>query len=142
MSRNVIFVYISYLFQMGKRIHSVIQHIHYKHLARYLCTHVIVEYRLCKQLPLVGNARNINHVKTELCFLYGPCRDVISMDRVQLSSVRESVNRGLEREAEESLLLEAIARERLVKSQQAGKRLAGAVVSSGAVIAYSSESCI
>jgi hypothetical protein len=32
------------------------------------------------------------------------------------------------REAEESLLLEAIARERLVKTQQAGKSLAGAVV--------------
>jgi hypothetical protein len=34
----------------------------------------------------------------------------------------------LEREAEESLLLEAVARERLVKTEQAGKRLAGAVV--------------
>jgi hypothetical protein len=31
-------------------------------------------------------------------------------------------------EAEESLLLEAIARERLVKTHQAGKDLAGAVV--------------
>jgi hypothetical protein len=33
-----------------------------------------------------------------------------------------------EREAEESLLLEAVARERLVKIQQAGKGLADAVV--------------
>jgi hypothetical protein len=32
------------------------------------------------------------------------------------------------REAEESPLLEAVARERLVKTQQAGKGLAGAVV--------------
>jgi hypothetical protein len=32
------------------------------------------------------------------------------------------------REAEESSLLEAVARERLLKTQQAGKGLAGAVV--------------
>jgi hypothetical protein len=32
------------------------------------------------------------------------------------------------REAEESPLLEAVVREQLVKTQQAGKRLAGAVV--------------
>jgi hypothetical protein len=32
------------------------------------------------------------------------------------------------REAEESLLLEAVARERLVKTRQAGKGLAGAMV--------------
>jgi hypothetical protein len=32
------------------------------------------------------------------------------------------------REAEESALLEAVARERLMKAQQAGKGLAGAVV--------------
>jgi hypothetical protein len=36
--------------------------------------------------------------------------------------------RTLAREAEESPLLEAIARERLVKTQQAGKGVAGAVV--------------
>jgi hypothetical protein len=34
----------------------------------------------------------------------------------------------LNAEAEESLLLEAITRERMVKTQQAGKHLAGAVV--------------
>jgi hypothetical protein len=44
-------------------------------------------------------------------------------------------------EAEESLLLEAVARERLVKTQLAGKNLACAVVISGSgVIACSSES--
>jgi hypothetical protein len=32
------------------------------------------------------------------------------------------------RESEESLLLEAVARERLVKTQQAGKGVAGAVM--------------
>jgi hypothetical protein len=34
-------------------------------------------------------------------------------------------NRTRAREAEESPLLEAVARERLVKTQQAGKRLSG-----------------
>jgi hypothetical protein len=38
------------------------------------------------------------------------------------------VKRTSAREAEESLLLEAAARERLVKTQQAGKDLAGTVV--------------
>jgi hypothetical protein len=48
-------------------------------------------------------------------------------------------------EAEESPLLEAVARERLVKTQQTGKGLAGAMVICelcGAVIACSSESCV
>jgi hypothetical protein len=46
-------------------------------------------------------------------------------------------------EAEQSPLLEAAARERLVKTQEAGKGLAGAVeISFGAVIACSSESSI
>jgi hypothetical protein len=50
----------------------------------------------------------------------------------QISSVREivkkrgswkgaAIQRGLEREVEESVLLEAVTRERLVKTQQAGK---------------------
>jgi hypothetical protein len=42
--------------------------------------------------------------------------------------VWESVKRGLEREAEEYLLLEAGVRERLVKRQQDGKRLAVVVM--------------
>jgi hypothetical protein len=42
----------------------------------------------------------------ELCFLRGPCRGVISKTRlVGDSSVRESVKRGLEPEAEEYPLL-------------------------------------
>jgi hypothetical protein len=36
--------------------------------------------------------------------------------------------RNWEREAEESTLLEVVTRERLVKTQQAGKSLAGSVV--------------
>jgi hypothetical protein len=57
----------------------------------------------------------------------------------QISSVRESVKKksvgrespsreDLSSEAEESPLLEAVTRERLVKTQQAGKDLACAVV--------------
>jgi hypothetical protein len=46
-----------------------------------------------------------------------------------VSSVRESAKGGLgAREAEESPLLEAVAREWLVKTQMAGKGLAGADV--------------
>jgi hypothetical protein len=54
------------------------------------------------------------------------------------------VKRGPERiEAEESPLLEAVARERLLKTQQAEKGVSGAVeISGGAVIACSSESCV
>jgi hypothetical protein len=37
-------------------------------------------------------------------------------------------DRACAREAEKSLLLEAVARERLMKAQQPGKGLAGAVV--------------
>jgi hypothetical protein len=45
--------------------------------------------------------------------------------------------------SEKLTLLEAVARERLVKIQQTVKGLAGAVViSGGAVIACSSESCV
>jgi hypothetical protein len=58
-----------------------------------------------------------------------------------VSSVRKSVKRGLEHVK----LLEAVVRERLVKTQQAGRGLAGAVMICelcGAVITCSSESCI
>jgi hypothetical protein len=55
-------------------------------------------------------------------------------------------NRTWAREAEEFTLLEAVSKERLVKIQQAGKDLAGDLwimeISSGAVIACSSESCV
>jgi hypothetical protein len=58
-----------------------------------------------------------NATVEELCFLCRPCRDVIIRDKVNsLSSVRESVKRGLEPEVEKSALLEAVAREQLVKT--------------------------
>jgi hypothetical protein len=46
----------------------------------------------------------------ELCFLRRPCRDVISKGQSQLrvTSVRESVKRGHEPEAEELPLLEPL----------------------------------
>jgi hypothetical protein len=47
---------------------------------------------------------------------------------VGLSSVRETTKRDLSAEAEGSPMLETVARKRLVKTQQAGKGLAGAVV--------------
>jgi hypothetical protein len=62
----------------------------------------------------------------ELYFLSSPCRDVISKRQCSrlFSSVGESVKRELEREDEEFPLLEAAARERLVKT--AGwKRISG-----------------
>jgi hypothetical protein len=59
-----------------------------------------------------------------------------------------AIREDLSAEAEVSPLLETVTRERLVKTQQAGKGLAGAVVicelwiSLGAVIACSSEPCV
>jgi hypothetical protein len=47
------------------------------------------------------------------------------------------------REAEEPAMLETVARERLVKTQQAGKGLLFAVqISGGAVITCTYESCV
>jgi hypothetical protein len=43
----------------------------------------------------------------------------------ELSSAQEAVKRGPERETLKNLQLEAVARERLLKTQQAGKRLVG-----------------
>jgi hypothetical protein len=75
----------------------------------------------------------------EWVFSFGPCRGAI---RNTVGST-ESVKRTLAYEAEESPLLETVAREWLVKTQQAGKGLAGAVeISHSAVIACSSEWCV
>jgi hypothetical protein len=66
----------------------------------------------------------------QLWFLRGPYRDVISkgqsQDRELCTGVCEE--RTWARESEEYPLLEAVARERLVKTQQDRKSLAGAVV--------------
>jgi hypothetical protein len=62
------------------------------------------------------------------CFLLGPCKGVIRRTIeariVQLEESRRSKRTGA-REAEEYTLLEAVVRERLVKTQQAGKGLRG-----------------
>jgi hypothetical protein len=69
----------------------------------------------------------------ELCFLCGPCRDVTTEEvrsLVSEKSVRRELpfREDLSAEAEESPLLEAVTRERLVKTQQAVKDLSCAVV--------------
>jgi hypothetical protein len=53
----------------------------------------------------------------------------LGASQLKVSSVREYIKKGLE--AEESLLLEAYARKWLVKTQQAGKELAGVMVICG-----------
>jgi hypothetical protein len=61
-------------------------------------------------------------------FLHGPCWDVILKGKSQLLGVLHgSEDRTWARETEESPLLEAVAREQLVKTQQAGKGLVGVV---------------
>jgi hypothetical protein len=110
----------------------------------------IVAYRpvakcsLYKQLPFLGN-------DYRMCFLRGPCQDVISKEQ---SYFTEFCTGGCEermwaREAEESPLLEVVARERLKKTQQASKRFSCCYsdlwfveINDGAVIAYSSKSCV
>jgi hypothetical protein len=51
----------------------------------------------------ISAATSTNATTEELCFLYGPCRDVLSKEQGQslVSSVLESVKRGLEPEAGE-----------------------------------------
>jgi hypothetical protein len=76
-------------------------------------------------------------------FLRGPCRDVISKGGQSQFIVEFCTGDCEERITEKFPLLEAVARELLMKTQQAGKELADAVViSGGAVIACSSEWCI
>jgi hypothetical protein len=50
----------------------------------------------------------------KLRFLRGPCRDVISGTRLELSSVRESVRKGLEPGGRVIALVEAVTKKRLV----------------------------
>jgi hypothetical protein len=57
-------------------------------------------------------------------FLRGPCWDIISKGTESVESefyTASCEEKPWAREAEKSLLLEAVARERLVKTQQAGK---------------------
>jgi hypothetical protein len=66
----------------------------------------------------------------KLCSLSGPCPQVISRRRLELSHfcTRFCEERTRAREAEDFPLLEDVARKRLVKTQQAGKYLAGVEV--------------
>jgi hypothetical protein len=66
----------------------------------------------------------------ELCFLCDPCRVGISKRQSYFSQFCTGGCEGRiwAGDAKESQLLEAVVRERLVKTQQAGKGLAGAVV--------------
>jgi hypothetical protein len=84
-----------------------------------------------------------------LFFIYNICDEMSSTDSEveQLHHRRTVTTWALE--AKGSPLLEAVARERLLKTQQAGKRLSGCCgdlwiveISGGAVITCSSESCV
>jgi hypothetical protein len=79
--------------------------------------------------------KQLNFNMEKMCYLRGPYRDVIS--KVSCGTV---VSREW-RQDEECTLLEPVARERLVKTQQAGETSA-VEISGGAVIACSSESCV
>jgi hypothetical protein len=82
--------------------------------------------RLGKHVPGVKDT----HATEERCCLRGPCRGVVRKTVGATKSVLyERLWRGdLNAEAEESPLLEIVARERLVNSQQAEKGLAGVLV--------------
>jgi hypothetical protein len=112
----------------------------------------IVAYRpaaeewLHKQRPFLGNGsvntfpllgsrfltmQQLEATTKGLFFLCGPWRDVISKGRTYLRvqfCTGGCEDRSWKHEAEESTLLEAVARERLVKTQHALKGSAGAVV--------------
>jgi hypothetical protein len=70
-------------------------------------TRAVSGQRLSKHVPLLGSRflimRQLDATVKELCFLCGPCRDVISKEQSQLrdSSLRKSVKKGLELVAEE-----------------------------------------
>jgi hypothetical protein len=80
-------------------------------------TRAVSGQRLGKHVPAAADA----HSQEEQCFPHGPC-DVISEGQ----GVCEE--KTWAREAEECSLLEAVARERMVKTHQAGKGLVDAVV--------------
>jgi hypothetical protein len=106
----------------------------------------IAKQRLCKQRQFLGNVsvntftllgsrfliiimQQLDYNNGNCVFLRGPCRDVISKWQSQLIVLYG----GLWREDLSSwswriTTVKAVARERLMKTQQAGKRLAGAVV--------------
>jgi hypothetical protein len=73
----------------------------------------------------VATQQRSKHVSVtieELCFLRDACRRVINGTSLELSPVvrRWPARNGVSTEAEESPLLEAVTRKRLLKTQQAG----------------------
>jgi hypothetical protein len=77
------------------------------------CTRAVSGQRLGKHLPVAADTKAAIE---ELCFMCGPCRDVISKEQGQFSPVRESVKRGLEPEpgGRRIAIVEAVTRKRLV----------------------------
>jgi hypothetical protein len=53
----------------------------------------------------------------KLCFIRGPCREVISGIRLERSSVRESVRNGFEPGGRGIAIVEAVTRKRLVTNR-------------------------
>jgi hypothetical protein len=107
---------------------------------KHACT--TIELLLGKHVP----AATVTHATGETgCCLSGPCRGVIKKRKLGLPSQSSSAREGQKRwrsnsfdilvaeyspdsndvttESEESPLLRTLARERLLKTQQAGKRL-------------------
>jgi hypothetical protein len=117
---------------------------------------------LCKQLPLLGNdsvntfpllgstlliMQQLNYTVETWCF-YVVSASGQSYNQIVQFCTGRCEERTWPREAEESPLLEAVARERLVKTQQAGRRLSGCCgdlwivgIGDGSVIACSTKSC-
>jgi hypothetical protein len=94
-----------------------------------LCAVAVFRQRFGKHVPV---AMDMKATTKEQRFLCGPCWEVMTRTIEVMSSV-ELCTGGCEaktwaRKAEESPLLEAVAEEQLVKIQQAGKGLVGAVV--------------
>jgi hypothetical protein len=80
----------------------------------------------------VSAATDMHATIEEQCFVYGPCREVMTRTVRAIRSV-EFCTGGCEdrtwaHEAEDSPLLEAVAREWQVKTQQAGEGLAGTMM--------------
>jgi hypothetical protein len=94
------------------------------------CTRAVYGQRLGKHVPAATDTKT---TAEELCFVFGPCRDVINSRLIVSSQFCIGVckERTSGCKAEESPLLVAVARERLVKRQQAGKGLSGAMVICG-----------
>jgi hypothetical protein len=113
-----------------------------------VCAEAVATQRRGKR---ISAATSPSTTMEELCFLCDRCLDAISKGQSQFRDFCKGIyeERAWASEPEEYPLLEAVARERLVKTQQAGKSLACGggdlwIVESsdGAVIACSAECCV